>query len=193
MTFFYNHTSDWRLSSQTAASSEGTFQDRMCAHGAAAGYHIQTIRGCLNEVTVWEDGVLECALYDSVNAATSPSEIGDFLQGSTQATSWTNARAQRFDLERRDIVGVFLACSLFRLYGSPWLQHGFDGEKVFLSPPSNHRKMEFLWHPHISCYLSRHISKRSLPEDVAVLGVLILELKTQTLAGWTEDDKEYNE
>lgn len=193
MIFFYNHAADWRLSSQTAASSEGTFQDRMCAHMAAAEYHSQTIRGCFNETTVWEDCVLELALYDFVTAATSPSRLGHFLQGSIQATSRTNARAQRLDLMGRDIVGVLLVCSLFRLCGSPWLQHGFDGENIFLLPDKNPvSKLGFPWRPHISCDLSRHYSPRSLPEDVASLGVLILELKTNFSAGWVEDDEEYD-
>jgi hypothetical protein len=165
----------------------------MCAHMAAAEYHSRTIRGCFNETTVWEDCVLELALYDFVTAATSPSRLGHFFQGSIQATSRTNARAQRLDLMGREIVGVLLVCSLFRLCGSPWLQHGFDGENIFLLPDKSPvSKPGFPWRPHISCDLSRHYSPRSLPEDIAALGILILELKTNFSAGWMEGDEEYD-
>jgi hypothetical protein len=165
----------------------------MCAHVTAAEYHSRTIRGCFNESTVWEDCVLELAPYDLVTVTTSPSKLDHFLQGSTQATCRANARAQRLDRMGREIVGVLIVCSLFRLCGSPWLQHGFDGENIILLPNKNPvSKLDFHWRPHISCDLSPHSGPRSLPEDVAALGVLILELEANRWAGWTEDDEDYD-
>jgi hypothetical protein len=192
MLFFLNHAADWCRSSTTAASLERRF-DRMCAHMTAAEYHSRTIRGCFNETTVWEDCAPEPALYDFATATTSPSTLDHFLQGlSTQAKCRPSARTRRLDRIGRNIVGVLLACSLFQLCGSPWLQHGFEGEKIFVLPNKTSVNQLDYWRPHISCDLSPHPSPRSLPEDVAALGVLILELEANLSAGWTDNDEDYD-
>ncbi|KAH7218858.1 hypothetical protein DER44DRAFT_846806 [Fusarium oxysporum] len=178
--------------STTAASPEQKFEHRMCAHTTAAEYCNQTIRGCFSETMVWEDCVPEPALYDLATATASANTLDHFLKGpSALAQCQYMGRTRRLDRVGRAIVGVFLACSLFRLCGSPWLQHGFEGESVFVLPNETAVRHIYYWRPHISCCLGPHPRPRSLPEDVAALGVLILELEANLLAGWTSDDEDY--
>ncbi len=163
----------------------------MCTH--TAEYRSRTIRGYFNEATVWEDCVVEHALYDLATATTSPSTLDHFLGGlSTQAKRRPNAESRRLDRISRKIVGVLLACSLFQLCGSTWLQHEFEGEKIFILPKDSTTGHLDYWRPHISCVLGPRPGPRSLAEDVAALGVLILELEANLSAGWDDDDEDYD-
>ncbi|KAH6997701.1 peptidase S8/S53 domain-containing protein [Ilyonectria sp. MPI-CAGE-AT-0026] len=192
MLFFLIHVVDRHRSSTTAASSERPFAHRMCEHVTAADYHSRTIRGSFNKTTVWEDCVLEHALYDLGTATTSLSTLDHFLQGlSTQTKCRSNAGTRNLDRLSRKIVGLHLAYSLFQLCGSPWLQHGFEGENIFVLPSKTSGIQLHCWRPHVYCDLSSPPIPRSLPEDVAALGVLILELEANLSAGWTDDDEDY--
>lgn len=103
-----------------------------------------------------------------------------------------NRRTKRLEKIDRKIVGVHLACSLFQLCGSPWLQQEFEGDKVLILPHPTPLGRSDYWRPHISCALGLNFDTRSLPEDVAALGVLILELEANSLADWTDEDEEYD-
>ena len=169
----------------------------MCVHMTATECHQRTIRDCFNDATVGENHcILEHALYGLATATTSPSTLDHFLQEpSTQAKCRSKAKIPRFNLINRRIVGVLLACSLFKLCGSPWLQLRFERENIFVLPKETSASGLDDWRPHISCYLSPNPSPRSLPEDVAedvaALGVLILELEKSRSAEWTEEDEDY--
>lgn len=161
----------------------------MCAHLAAPEYHNQTIVGCFNETAVWEDHVVEHPLYDHTTTKPSLNTLDGFIQGfNTRAKGCPEVEFE--SLERKQI-GVYLALSLFQLCGSPWLQHTFEGNNIYILPRKSSIRPQDYWRPHVACCLDRAACRMSLSEDVAALGVLILELEAKTLAGWKDDDEDY--
>lgn len=173
-------------------SVEQKFEHIMCAHLTSAEYRSQTIHGCFDKSTVWKDGTLKSAQYNPSTGSTFSSTLDDILGGDqTQLKCSTSIRTGRLDQIGRKIVGLLLACSLFQLCGSPWLQHGFERENIHILPNNSSINPLEYWRPHISCDLSPGHSQRSLSEDVAALGVLILELEANLSAGWTDDDEDY--
>ncbi|KAH7218860.1 hypothetical protein DER44DRAFT_846810 [Fusarium oxysporum] len=98
-------------------------------------------------------------------------------------------RLQRLD---RKLIGVFLAWSLFMLYGSPWLQQEWQDDILIVAHPRPTSQLDNR-RPLISCMLQiLRSDTRPHVEDVAALGVLILELEANRLAKWTEDDMEFD-
>lgn len=91
----------------------------------------------------------------------------------------------------RKLVGVFLAWSLFMMYGSPWLQQQWQDNVLILPYPSPNSGIENR-RPLIACTLSDTQSSERQPqaEDVAALGVLILELEANAQALWADEDEE---
>lgn len=156
---------------------------------AAAGDYGSTIRGFLDETMVWENCVLKFAPYDPSTTNTSPSTLDHIL---LRPNNQPDTVPRKFTQISRNIFGVFLACSLFYLCGSPWLQHEFGRENIFVLPNETPIISSDKWRPHISCRFSHNGTSRLLPEDVAALGVLILELETSFTAGWTDEDEDYD-
>lgn len=173
-------------------SVERKFEQLMCSHMTSAENRSHTIQGCFDTNTVWEDCIPKPALYGLPTASMSSSTLDDILGGGiTQSNYSTTIKAKRLDKRGQKIVGLRLACSLFQLCGSPWLQHGFEREKIHILPNrSSDSRLEYC-RPHISCDLSPDLGQRLLSEDVAALGVLILEIETNLSAGWTDDDEDY--
>ncbi|OPB42086.1 hypothetical protein A0O28_0032030 [Trichoderma guizhouense] len=187
---------DWMpasfIHSPIPTSTERRFKHIMCSHLTSAEYCNQTIHGCFDKSTVWEDGTLKPAQYNLSTASIFWSTLDDILGGGqSQLKCSTSIMTRRLDQIGRKIVGLLLACSLFQLCGSPWLQHGFEREKIHILPNNSSLNLLEYWRPHISCDLSLDRDQRSLSEDVAALGVLILELEANLSAGWTDDDEDY--
>lgn len=93
-------------------------------------------------------------------------------------------------LRDRKVIGVYLALSIVHLAGSPWLQEELGRENLSIW---SHRQEEAIhYRPHIFCKLKQ--KSDTVPEiadHVAGLGVLILELATNKIAGWTDEDADY--
>lgn len=109
--------------------------------------------------------------------------------------SGTSCRQNIIDLDNRDrrIIGVFLAMSIIHLAGSPWLQQELDIDAISISPHREGREgYKSHYRPHIYCKLKQGSdSARPVIEYVSGLGVLILELATGKVAGWTDKDADY--
>jgi hypothetical protein len=180
--------------SQTPASSEQSFEDRMCAHISAMENRSRMVRVLFNDTEVWEDCVSELSSHIYANPTTSPSKLDQFLQRpSVEAQSQpTPAKRANLNLVSRKIVGLSVAYSLFQLCSSPWLQQTFEGDNIYLLPNGKLGSRLDYWRPHISCQLDPPGASRSIAEDVAALGVLILELEANRSAGWTDDDEDYD-
>lgn len=91
----------------------------------------------------------------------------------------------------RKLIGVFLAWSLFMLYGSPWLQQQWQDDVLILPYPSPNSGIDNR-RPLIACTLSdtQGCGRRPQAEDVAALGVLILELEANAQAPWIDEDED---
>lgn len=164
----------------------------MCAHLASVEPRSQIKRSCFSETTIWEDYTADFEPYDLPIEHMPSMPLDCLLRGLIpQPKSNPKQRIRRLDRVSRKVVGLLLACSLFKLCGSPWIQHGFERESIYLFPHPSPNSSLHDWCPHISCNLGLHLSPRSLPEDVASLGVLILELEANLTAGWTDDDEDY--
>ena len=152
-------------------------------HMSAPEHDNRSIRAYFDGTVLWEDCVLERPLCGLSTATAPPSTLHYFIQGLV-----AQAKPRKLD---RKVVGVLLASSLFQLCGSPWLQHGFEGENVLVLPSMAPVSQRDSWRPIVSCDLSSYPNPRSLQEDVAALGVLILELEANLPAGWTDEDEDY--
>ncbi|UKZ92453.1 uncharacterized protein TrAFT101_007408 [Trichoderma asperellum] len=171
------------IHSLEANLSETKFEPKMCAYEPRC----RMIRGCFNGTKIWEDYTVGSETHD-LPIASLPSMMSDHLSKEHISQSINN---QSLGQINRKIVGLLLACSLLKLCGSPWIQHTFEAENIYLSPHSSPNNSLNSWRAHIPCKLGSHPSTRLLPEDVAAIGVLILELEANCTAGWTEYDKDY--
>ncbi len=154
----------------------------MCGHTSAPEDDDPVACAYLDGAARWEDRVLENTMCGRITATAPPTTLEECLiQG-----LGTQSKPRKVD---RKVAGVFLASSLFHLCESPWLQHGLEGKNILVLPSSVSQPN--LLRPHISCDFSSHPEPRSLHEDVAALGVLLLELEAERSAGWTADDEDY--
>lgn len=161
----------------------------MCAHHAAAEYENRTIQGLFDGTALWEDCIQEHAACDLSTAANLPSTLDLFFQ--PRAVHTKSHSPPKLDRKGRKIIGVLLAYSLFQLCGSPWLQREFEGRNILVLPSKASVNQLGYWRPYISCDLSSDAAPRSLAEDVAALGVLVLELEANSEAKWSEEDEDY--
>jgi hypothetical protein len=165
----------------------------ICNHFSSSGdFKNHTIYGYFNEAGLWEDCVVQLALYDLTTANMSHNSLDTLLRNfSTDKVLNPVKKMRTFDLVSRKTVAVLLACSLLQLSGTPWLQNGFETENIFLLPKTTAASRLENCRPHIFCRFQHDSTARSLAEDVAALGVLILEMENNESAGWTDDDEDY--
>ncbi|KAF2963179.1 hypothetical protein GQX73_g10399 [Xylaria multiplex] len=119
-------------------------------------------------------------------------KLKDLLRGVSSGPG-SNAQSQSLHLSKLDrkLIGVFLAWSLFMLYGSPWFQQQWQDDVLILphSSPNSHTDGR---RPLIPCILRDTQGHGRQPqEDVAALGILILELEANTQASWTDEDEDF--
>ncbi|KAM0544220.1 hypothetical protein ACHAPJ_011909 [Fusarium lateritium] len=94
----------------------------------------------------------------------------------------------RLTLKQRKLAGVLLAASLFKLSDSPWIQQHLEPECIFVPSPKN-RPLE-QWCPRIHCTLVPRQDARLQSDNIAALGVLVLELEADRKADWDLDDED---
>lgn len=88
------------------------------------------------------------------------------------------------------MVCVNLALCLFHLAGSPWLREELDRDTISIW--SHYQDDMPQYRPHILCKLKLGSDLvPNLSDLVASLGVLILELTANKVAGWVQDDADY--
>ncbi|KAI0198197.1 hypothetical protein F4808DRAFT_436847 [Astrocystis sublimbata] len=118
--------------------------------------------------------------------------LKDLLLGVTPQPEPSRSNFLRLKKLDRKLIGVFLAWSLFMLYGSPWLQQQWQDDVFILPYPSPNSGIDNR-RPLISCTIGDAPGNERQPqaEDVAALGVLILELEANAQVPWTEDDESF--
>ncbi|UKZ62537.1 uncharacterized protein TrAtP1_003782 [Trichoderma atroviride] len=177
--------------SSTTMLSEKRPKHRVRAHLASVESCSQVKRSCFNETTIRKDYTARFEPYGLSIEHMSSMTLDHHLEHQQKHHPISRNPIIRLDLVSRKVVGLLLACSLFRLCGSPWIQHGFERESIYLFPHPSPNSILRHWCPHISCNLGPLTSPTSLSEEVAALGVLILELEANRPAGWTDDDEDY--
>lgn len=165
----------------------------MCPNTITSGHDKPTIQACFDGTKVWENGLVGQALWNN-DAMASPSTLDQFLGHNTN--SRPGQSIHKLSRAKRATISLFLACSLYQLCGSPWIQDVFNGSNILiLEGKTSPRNFDY-WRPHISCPLRSQVDEapfsRALSEEVAALGVLILELIANREAGWTEEDEDYD-
>jgi hypothetical protein len=91
----------------------------------------------------------------------------------------------------RKLLEVLLACSLLRLYDSPWIQEQLRRDTIYLPTCPRDSKQLQQWYPHVLCKLSRDAIMNLHSDDIAAFGVLIMELEADDEAAWSADDVEW--
>jgi hypothetical protein len=103
---------------------------------------------------------------------------------------------QRLKSQSRKLLEVLLACSLFQLYGTPWIQtQRWQWDKIYLHQYPNDRNLLHQVQPHMLCMLSKEPEAANGidSEAVAAFGILLMELESNEEASWedVEDDLEF--
>lgn len=92
----------------------------------------------------------------------------------------------------RKLTGVLLATSLFQLNESPWLEHHFSPDTIYVPSPARSDRGLQQWCPRVRCSLlpKTDAKKDSVvqSDNIAAFGVLVLELEADRQALWTEED-----
>ncbi|KAI1740736.1 hypothetical protein F4680DRAFT_465012 [Xylaria scruposa] len=138
------------------------------------------------------------AVWDKImqgwdNASCQLPKLKDLLRGvNSRPDGGSKGRSLRLKKLDRKLIGVFLAWSLFMLYGSPWLQQQWQDDVLILPYPSPNSHIDSR-RPLISCILrdTQGNDRRPQAEDVAALGILILELEANAQALWTDEDEDF--
>ncbi|KAH6996527.1 hypothetical protein BKA56DRAFT_158717 [Ilyonectria sp. MPI-CAGE-AT-0026] len=92
-------------------------------------------------------------------------------------------------LKYRKLAGVLLAASVFHLSDSPWIDQHLELECISVPSPDNKRLQQ--WCPRVLCTLMPKSHKRLQSENIAALGVLVLELEADRKASWIAADKDW--
>ncbi|KAK4206459.1 hypothetical protein QBC37DRAFT_300762 [Rhypophila decipiens] len=166
-------------------SDRGSLLHRLCAHTIFNSDDSSTIRAYFDDSAIWI-GNPDAHHSMSSLALELPRNLEQFLD--------TLAGRRRASAT----IGALLACSLYHLFGSSWIQTEFDRSNILIFTGQTSRIDSDYWRPHIECRLgceSNHISdseSEHLAELVASLGVLILELEANRPAGWTDGDVDWD-
>ncbi|KAF5538050.1 extracellular serine protease [Fusarium phyllophilum] len=88
----------------------------------------------------------------------------------------------------RKLASVLLAASVFQLSNSPWIEQHLELEHIFL--PSSVNKGLEQWCPRIHCNLESKQDRRLQSDNIAALGVLVMELEAGRKASWTPGEKD---
>jgi hypothetical protein len=86
-------------------------------------------------------------------------------------------------LRHRQLAGILSAASMFHLNNSPWIEQQLEPEFIYVPHPSIMRIQQ--WCPHVHCSLSQHDKRARQTDDIAALGILILELEVGRIADWS--------
>lgn len=92
-------------------------------------------------------------------------------------------------LKYRKLAGVLLAASVFHLSDSPWIDQHLELECISVPSPDNKQLQQ--WCPRVLCTLMPKSHKRLQSENIAALGVLVLELEADRKANWIPDDEDW--
>ena len=92
-------------------------------------------------------------------------------------------------LKYRKLAGVLLAASIVQLIDSPWIEQHLGSESIFVPPPNNKRLQQ--WCPRVLCTLVQKKDTRLQSDNIAALGVLILELEAGRKANWAASDEHW--
>ncbi|KAJ2981443.1 hypothetical protein NUW58_g6689 [Xylaria curta] len=168
------------------SNDDASSQYRICSHAMGAETLDRGIR--FGESAIWD------RITQSWDAGSCQlPKLKDLLRGINPGLE-TGSKSQSFQLKKRDrkLLGVFLAWSLFMLYGSPWLQHRWQDSVLVLPYPSSNSHIDGR-RPLIPCVIkhTQDTEKRPTSEEIAALGILILELEANMQAGWTNDDEDF--
>ncbi|CVK98062.1 uncharacterized protein FMAN_12180 [Fusarium mangiferae] len=83
----------------------------------------------------------------------------------------------------RKLASVLLAASVFQLSNSPWIEQRLELEHIYLPPPVNKDLQQ--WCPRIHCTLESNQDRRLQSDNIAALGVLVMELEANGKASWS--------
>ena len=111
------------------------------------------------------------------------------LFGGEQSLDHLLAHKDGLTLKYRKLVGVLLAASMFQLSDSPWIEQHLGPECIFVPLPDNKRLQQ--WCPRVLCTLVPKKDTRLQSDNIAALGVLVLELEADRKANWTAGDEDW--
>ena len=111
------------------------------------------------------------------------------LFGGEQSLDHLLIQKDGLTLKYRKLVGVLLAAPMFQLSDSPWIEQHLEPECIFVPSPDNKRLQQ--WCPRTLCTLVPNKDTRLQRDNVAALGVLVLELEADRKANWTVGDEDW--
>ncbi|KAF5620258.1 extracellular serine protease [Fusarium sp. NRRL 52700] len=97
-------------------------------------------------------------------------------------------KERRLKAMHRKLASVLLAASVFQLSNSPWIEQHLQLEHVFL--PQTVSKSLKQWYPRIQCTLESKQDRRLQSDNIAALGVLIMELEADRKASWIAEEND---
>jgi hypothetical protein len=112
------------------------------------------------------------------------------VSGAEKSLEYHLTNKTNLTLKHRKLAGVLLAASMFQLSDSPWFEQHLAPECIFVPAPNNRRLEQ--WCPRIHCTLVPRQNTRVQSDNIAALGVLVMELETDRKADWAEDDEDFD-